>query len=272
MACTRSELFTFDFKLLCLYCELYDLRSLNTMLYHSKKGKVLSSYFKYCPIWSHEALEKEYSLINLFSNQVSFSRRNNFNDLFDSRVNFELPPRERVRRVYQKLSGQSKRTFKKLYMGAGAAKNFDFLHNEMNKVLDGYLFYCLTDNPTNNLMWSHYANSHNGFCIEWDGEQLKPEKVTYEEKLPSLDVLDFIESTLGFRSREKLGIQAWKALKVKLIEWEYEQEYRFNLGKNFKHQISEEFDKFALVKFQPEWIKSICLWVQNANRDEKLHS
>ncbi|EKO3961196.1 DUF2971 domain-containing protein [Vibrio fluvialis] len=142
-------------------------------------------------------------------------------------------------------------------MGSDAVKNFDFLHREMNKILDGYLFYCLTDNPTNNLMWSHYANSHNGFCIEWDGKQLKPEKVKYEKRLPSLDVLELIESTLGLRSKEELGIQAWKALKVKLIEWEYEQEFRFNLGKNSKHLISEDFGKFALVKSQPEWIKSI---------------
>ncbi|MGF1878209.1 DUF2971 domain-containing protein [Photobacterium frigidiphilum] len=217
----------------------------------------MNSYFKYCPIYSHDALEKEYSLINLFSNQVSFSRRDNFNDLFDSKVNFEIPSRERVRRTYQKLSGHSKRTFKQLYMGSDATKNFVFLYDEMNKILDDYLFYCLTDNPTNNLMWSHYANSHNGFCIEWDANQLKPEKVQYQEKLPSLDILELIESTIGLRSEEELGIQAWHALKVKLSEWEYEQEYRFNLGKNAKHLIAKDFGNFALVESQPEWIKSI---------------
>lgn len=225
--------------------------------YAIQRGKALSSYYKYCPVYSHDELDKEYSLINLFENQVTFSRRTNFNDLFDSKVLFRRPTRERVRLTYQKLSGQNKRTFKTLYMGPEAVKNFEFLHAEMNKILDGYLFYCLTDNPKNNLMWSHYANSHNGFCIEWDGEHVKPEKVDYRDSLPTLDILELIESTIGLRSKDELAIQAWKALKVKLREWEYEQEYRFSLGKNSQGQIIKDFGEFALVKSQPEWVKSI---------------
>lgn len=217
----------------------------------------MSNFYKYCPIYNHDALENEYSIINLLGNQVTFSRRTNFNDLFDSKVVFTQPTREQVRRTYQKLTGQQKRTFKKLYMGKDAADHFRFLHTEMNKVLDGYLFYCLTDNPTNNLMWSHYANSHNGFCIEWDGDQLKPEKVDYKESLPTLEILELIESTLDLRSQKSVGIKAWNALKVKLNEWRYEQEYRFNLAKDAQHLIIEDYGKFALVKSRPEWVKSV---------------
>ena len=217
-------------------------------LCHYKKGCKLNSYFKYCPISSHDKLDEEYSLINLFSNQVSFSRRANFNDLFDSKVHFEIPSRDRVRRTYSKLSGDSKRRFKELYMGSNSNENFAVLQTKMNEILDDYLFYCLTDNPINNLMWSHYANSHHGFCIEWDAEHLKPGKVQYQNRLPSLDILELIESTIGLRSKDKLGIQAWHALKVKLSEWEYEQEYRFNLSKSAHNLIVKDLGKFALVK------------------------
>ena len=217
-------------------------------LCHYKKGCKLNSYFKYCPISSHDKLDEEYSLINLFSNQVSFSRRANFNDLFDSKVHFEIPSRDRVRRTYSKLSGDSKRRFKELYMGSNSNENFAVLQTKMNEILDDYLFYCLTDNPINNLMWSHYANSHHGFCIEWDAEHLKPGKVQYQNRLPSLDILELIESTIGLRSKDKLGIQAWHARKVKLSEWEYEQEYRFNLSKSAHNLIVKDLGKFALVK------------------------
>jgi hypothetical protein len=211
----------------------------------------MTSFFKYCPIYSHDNLEEEYSLINLLSHQATFSKRKNFNDLFDSKVLIKLPNRERVRRAYQKLSGESKRTFKRLYMGEGAKANFDILVREIESILDDYLFYCVTYTPINNLMWSHYGNSHNGFCIEWGAGFMKPEKVIYQDKLPTLDLLELLESIIGLRT------QAWIALKIKLREWEYEQEYRINLSHKAQSLVVKENDKFALVKFQPEWIKSI---------------
>ncbi|MUK45210.1 DUF2971 domain-containing protein [Aliivibrio fischeri] len=222
-----------------------------------EEGKKLDSYFKYCPVYDHNKFDDEYSLINLFSNQVTFSRRCNFNDLFDSKVDLIIPNRDRVRRTYKRLSGEKKRIFKQLYMGESKSEHFVELKMEMNKVLDQYLFYCLTDNPVNNLMWSHYANSHNGFCIEWDSQHMKPEKVTYQDHLAKLDILDFIESTIDLRSKENLGVEAWSALKVKLSEWCYEQEYRLHLSNASLHLIEKDYEKFALVKSQPEWIKSI---------------
>ncbi|MBB1319172.1 DUF2971 domain-containing protein [Shewanella sp. SR43-4] len=217
----------------------------------------MTSFFKYCPIHSHESLDKEYSLINLFSNQATFSRRENFNDLFDSKVLIKLPTRDRVRRTYQKLSGESKRTFKQLYMGADAKANFDLLVGKIEGVLDSYLFYCVTDNPINNLMWSHYANSHNGFCIEWETDSMTLDKVIYQHQLPTLDLLELLESTIGLRTQEEIISQPWAALKVKLMEWEYEQEYRINLSHKAQSLVVKDLGKFALVKFQPEWIKSI---------------
>lgn len=217
----------------------------------------MESFYKYCPIYSHENLEQEYSLINLFENQASFSRRKNFNDLFDSKVHIIRPPRERVRRTYQKLSGESKRTFKKLYMGENAQHNIDTLVDTIEKTLDNYLFYCVTNDPLNNLMWSHYSNSHNGFCIEWDANSMPADKVSYKEKLPTLDLLEFIESTIGLRTQDEIASQAWVALKVKLKEWKYESEYRINLSNRASNLIVRDLGNLALVKFQPEWIKSI---------------
>ncbi|ENY2597071.1 MULTISPECIES: DUF2971 domain-containing protein [Vibrio] len=217
----------------------------------------MESFYKYCPISSHDNLEEQHSLINLFENQASFSRRKNFNDLFDSKVKIIRPSRDRVRRTYQKLSGESKRTFKNLYMGENANHNFDILIKTIEEILDSYLFYCVTDNPINNLMWSHYASSHNGFCIEWNGDEMSPEKVRYQDQLPTLELLELLESTIGLRTKDEIASQAWVSLKIKLQEWEYESEYRINLSNRAQNLIVKDLGKLALVKFQPEWIKSI---------------
>ncbi|MEJ8680037.1 DUF2971 domain-containing protein [Plesiomonas shigelloides] len=229
----------------------------------------MSSYYKYCPVYSHEKLQQEYSLINLFSNQVSFSRRGNFNDLFDSKVDFLLPSKDKLKLTYHKLTGQSKREFKQRFLGQDSSQNLNKLHGDLNSLLDSYLFYCLTDNATNNLMWSHYANSHNGFCIEWNGDEVKPEKVEYKKKLPTINIIDLLEANLKLRSSEELEKSLWLALKVKLDEWEYESEYRFNLSNTSKHLIVKDHGKFALVQSQPEWIKSIIFGYRmpNTTRD-----
>lgn len=217
----------------------------------------MSSFYKYCPIFNHEKLDEELSLINLFSNQVPFSRRNYFNDLFDSKVEFILPNKNDVKSTYEKLSGKSKYRFKNLYMGNNSPKHFELIKIEMNKILDSFLFYCLTDNPENNLMWSHYSNSHNGFCIEWNGHYINPQKVIYQETIAKVDLLKLLQASIGLKNMDLTAEELWNAVRTKLSEWKYEQEYRFQLGNHEKHLIVKDFGKGVLIKAQPEWIKAI---------------
>jgi hypothetical protein len=217
----------------------------------------LNSFYKYCPINDHENLCKEYSLINLFSDQATFSRRNNFNDLFDSKVKFIIPEKGAISRIYKELSGNKKFEFKRFYMGKNGQKNINNLVLKMNKMLDDYLFYCLTDNPNNNLMWSHYANSHNGFCIEWDGNYIKPAKVHYQNSIPRFELIKLIKHNYGIQNNEPIIQDPWLTLTTKLSEWSYEQEYRLQLSNSMKNIITKDFGEMALVKTKPEWIKSI---------------
>ncbi|TOQ62498.1 hypothetical protein CGG93_22215, partial [Vibrio parahaemolyticus] len=86
---------------------------------------------------------------------------------------------------------------------------------------DSYLFFCLADKPDNNLMWSHYANSHKGFCLEWDVTKINAEPVTYQRKIATFELLDVIKMQFGLLNNDEVGQKIWKALKVKLDEWEY---------------------------------------------------
>ncbi|MDP2144282.1 MAG: DUF2971 domain-containing protein [Gallionella sp.] len=86
---------------------------------------------------------------------------------------------------------------------------------------------CLTESPDNLLMWSHYADSHQGFVIEFDttvpffDQRKSPEdelrhlrKVIYQERRPSL-ILSEVEN--------------FSSLLTKSVDWSYETEWRMML-------------------------------------------
>lgn len=73
--------------------------------------------------------------------------------------------------------------------------------------------------PEHPLMWAHYANSHTGFCIEYEIDQITSPlyEVNYASRLPSPSIKELIlcpeESFL-------------RILTTKTSEWSYEKEVR----------------------------------------------
>jgi len=80
--------------------------------------------------------------------------------------------------------------------------------------------FCATTRKDNLLMWSHYANSHQGFCVGLDKEIIQNStngafnKVDYSTKFPECDFL-------GDRV-----LNMMRLLHTKSKDWEYEEEYR----------------------------------------------
>ena len=80
--------------------------------------------------------------------------------------------------------------------------------------------------PSNSLMWSHYADSHRGFCIAYDIEKLKD-----SEKLP-LDVdcieVEYVENIpkIGIKDIVKRRNFIAKMFGTKTKDWQYEKEIR----------------------------------------------
>ncbi|MBY0572952.1 MAG: DUF2971 domain-containing protein, partial [Undibacterium sp.] len=76
------------------------------------------------------------------------------------------------------------------------------------------------DAPKHPLMWAHYANSHTGFCIEYEIVEAPHEliDVNYANYLPTPSISELLlcpkESFL-------------RILTTKTIEWSYEKEIRF---------------------------------------------
>ena len=97
-------------------------------------------------------------------------------------------------------------------------------------LLERFGICCLTRDPLNLLMWSHYAQNHTGFVVEFDvpeyhpkswqltlrqfASNLMPQKVTYQPNRPVLHPHD--------SKQEKFDKQIF----TKGMVWEYEQEER----------------------------------------------
>lgn len=101
----------------------------------------------------------------------------------------------------------------------------------MSKQKEGEVF------PCNELLWAHYANSHKGFCIEYDLDKLDTctidninyrINVVYQENKPTILPDDSIE------------VKIKKAFSTKSLAWDYENEYRLVFGSSGVKKIAYE--------------------------------
>lgn len=90
---------------------------------------------------------------------------------------------------------------------------------------------CLCTNPKNRLMWSHYADGHKGFCVEYDffdpSERVLatlPFPVIYSDKRP------LIPWGAAFEKTPENMEAAWRQIMLGLLtkdsQWAYENEWR----------------------------------------------
>lgn len=110
-----------------------------------------------------------------------------------------------------------------------AEKLLDAMTRQMTEKLNAlFLIGCLATDPKNRLMWSHYADSHRGFCIEYDFNSLKDEvlpfPIIYSENRPLVPWKAAIDHTQ--ESMEAATADLTLGLLTKDKSWEYENEWR----------------------------------------------
>lgn len=103
------------------------------------------------------------------------------------------------------------------------------------KMKNLFLVGCLCTSYKNRLMWSHYADSHKGFCIEYDFSEPEDEilsklplPVVYSEKRPSVPWKAAIDNSE--ENMEEAYAEIMMGLLTKDKEWEYENEWRILIG------------------------------------------
>ena len=114
-----------------------------------EKQTVPTCIYKYRPF-------TQYSIKNLVSNSLWFSYVDEFNDPFESKLTAPIDM------WLKEESAEGKQTKKEDL--EPLAKHYCELLEKNKHLLTACSF---AKEPSNILMWSHYANSHTGFCLEF---------------------------------------------------------------------------------------------------------
>ena len=203
----------------------------------------------------------ENALACLITNKIWMAHPNSFNDPFDSRV--ELPP-DFIKEIRDEVSAHIERCLpghenqsRRTLIRKGLQKYTDPLDirrllTTNSIVLDKdlsrsvQLMYLIADvystigicsfarpkaNPDQRLMWSHYGDSHKGFCI---GYRFSKAKIV-EQKLNASDVegrgspVQFPKDEFRKQS-DRQQVMAWvmDRIRIKDMIWGYEQEFRLS--------------------------------------------
>ena len=131
-------------------------------------------------------------------------------------------------------------------------------------ILNSSAVCCLSENCCNTLMFAHYGQGHQGFCLEFDavGDSIfaKAKRVRYEQSYPSVRyVAAPDERTEGFI----------EALLTKSPEWSYEKEWRLvRLISNVRDANGQS--PVGVYPFSPEHLTGVIFGalMQADTRDE----
>lgn len=252
--------------------------------------KTIYKYRDWTNCYHRDLIEKQ---------EIYFSSPRWFNDPFDCRINvafYLLAEDEKLAREYfhQVVSRQfplvsenEHNSLVQRLLDEGRFRNKEWIEQEdekeINQLHDRIGVISLTEHNDNILMWSHYSNSHKGFCMGFDTAKLfyhpedptfQGQKVCYPPKYPII------------LPTESSHEQTRKQMFTKYEKWSYEDEYRlikynsadtvFKLKKDvfteiiLGHLISKEDEKH-IIKTVKNHLPGIKILKAKANpRDFNL--
>jgi len=190
----------------------------------------------------------EYSLTNFRNDTIWMSNPVNFNDPFDS-ISIErgisLKELDDILGAtveQMAMDDESNNTYRGIYdkyKSIISQEELEELFKIFNRVTtEGtqhtFKVACLSETNASVLMWSHYANDHKGFCIEYNGQEI------YNNEL--IDKRFFPVKYIG-ENEEQIPISALAldypglySVLCKTNVWSYEKEWRicFGIEENLK--------------------------------------
>ena len=210
----------------------------------------------------------ENSLTMLINGTIWFAKPDSLNDPFDCKIPFDnhINPHELENFLprYKNFKGisdkQLEEEIQKIHDSKGRLKKefeniWNIVIHEADEQLNNSGVFCLSQSSTNILMWSHYAESHRGFCVEFIrnsqndlGDYEKTRRVQYSSDYPTVSPLSPDAFDLKFFTKSK--------------DWKYEKEWRLineegNVRKPFPGDISAIIFGLNMPEPQRKAIKNI---------------
>ena len=185
------------------------------------------SFFKYRSLRaSGEDLERLKQII--LESKIYWPSPLEFNDPFDCAPTYKFPKGNELKKMaaalHRKHNPNAPRKEMRKFVayatkGGGYSMQADF-GERMKSLLADSSVYSLAVDPTNILMWAHYANSHKGVCVRLDTQLLLKSftllaPVEYETERPSVML-----------TKEEPELLLRKTLLTKSTHWKYEEEWR----------------------------------------------
>lgn len=224
------------------------------------------------------------ALTNLKSEAIYFNSPSNFNDPFDCNMEIkvdspyvdEIPNiRKFLREEYEYL-GKSAEEFADLegmsegeIAAMGMVLTGNFIKEKSSEVFNSKGACCFSQANDNLLMWSHYASSGKGFCLEFDSTKEpfnKIQPVKYKNEPPVLDYnrVFSVDMTYWIES----------LFCTKSTHWKYEKEWRiFHKDMNkVAHYPTESLTGVYLgPEIEDTFAEIICLILQGQHKDIKFY-
>lgn len=195
----------------------------------------------------------EYALNNLRRRSFWFSKPQNFNDPFDCNINLQLGDltEENFELLFNwaREVAPDKKDFEEKYHSEGkVTKSFQ------NKVFEGSRnatalllekrfsdvgVTCFSEINDDILMWSHYASSHQGICLEFDTTKSPFVRTNNPDKDSAIEKVDYSDSYPIISPKQIVSNQLPSLpqylLTRKSSHWSYEKEWRlFSTQGNIK--------------------------------------
>jgi hypothetical protein len=178
------------------------------------------------------------SLELLVNRELWLAQPDSFNDPFDCSMDYEIF-------LAKAIALLSFRDFDK-----------EYILNRLHKIIADVRVCCFCETKKNQLMWSHYANEHKGFCIGFDKKQLvdnqifvSARQVYYVSREPYAGIIEGLRAlndfNRGIKDKDIVREILIRTLTTKYTGWKYEKEYRL---------IST---KQSVLGFEPKSIHSI---------------
>ena len=174
----------------------------------------------------------------LFANdQIWISSMDTLNDPFEFAISLD-----------EKILNQKMPFFNDMDTYMQLKNNIKNLFEEFLKYRSKCSVFSMCQSNYNLLLWSHYANSHKGYCIEYNSIDILKQfrhfllPVIYQENYLQAGISDIANPVAPF----KLAI---KSITTKSIEWKYEQEWRIvrTCQSGDKSEHTSEFPKPTAV-------------------------
>jgi hypothetical protein len=225
--------------------------------------------YKYFPI-------NQYTLATFINKKIWFSFPQDFNDPFDCQINVDKTCSEasceQCRDAYGPQCDQFLYALRQLTLDQRI--DIKQVAKSTNDQLKRAGVSCFSKNNNNILMWSHYADSHKGICVEFeqdalfnDNDKIKLSDVEYNKSFPFAE----LQNSLGANEDDSGGnftpmdtvIDVFRnaILTTKYKAWKDEEEVRAI------YTGTDDFKSDGGFIFSPSAIKNVFFGCKTSARD-----